>query len=249
MQHADKGNLMSYLGNNINIMTWKMKLRILKEILFELYNIHYDDLVHCDLHAGNVVWSSDPKFEENDGLSRPFICDLGLSQLVESNATTIHGVLPYIAPEVFHTRKFTQKSDIYSFGILIYLIASGEPPFRDRQFDVFLARDICNGLRPTMPDSAPESYKKLADMCCDADPDKRPPASGLFGYFNRTLVEIAPDDNVWYSIYSAKNGKPLSRIEKESKYSSLLLPTGDLPKPRNSCDIYSLTGTMLIMFV
>ena len=30
--------------------------------------------------------------------------------------------------------------------------------------------------------------------------------------------------------------KPLSRLEKESKYSSKLLPTGDLPKPRNSYD-------------
>jgi len=33
--------------------------------------------------------------------------------------------------------------------------------------------DIMGGLRPSMPDCAPEEYKKLAKRCCDADTDKR----------------------------------------------------------------------------
>src|SRR6185436_13453660 len=81
----------------------------------------------------------------------PYICDLGLSHSVHSSESdSIQGVLPYIAPEVFHTRKFTQKSDIYAFGILMHQIASGEPPFRDRAFDYELTYEICNGLRPKM---------------------------------------------------------------------------------------------------
>ena len=106
----------------------------------------------------------------------PLICDLGLSQSVNSRQqnSTIRGVLPFIAPEVFHTREFTQKSDVYSFGIIMHFIATGEPFFRNRQFDRSLVCDIMGGLRPPMPDSAPEEYKKLAEQCCDADPDKRP---------------------------------------------------------------------------
>ena len=53
----------------------------------------------------------------------------------------------------------------------MYLMATGEPPFRDWQFDESLIRDIMGGLRPSMPDSAPDEYKKLADRCCHADPD------------------------------------------------------------------------------
>jgi hypothetical protein len=56
----------------------------------------------------------------------------------------------------------------------MHLIATSEPPFRNRQFDRGLVCDIMGGLRPSMPDSAPEEYKKLAEWCCDADPDKRP---------------------------------------------------------------------------
>src|SRR6185312_5797679 len=110
--------------------------------------------------GGNIVVRND-----ND----PLICDLGLSQSVNSRKSnpTIRGVLPFIAPEVFHTCKFTQKSDVYSFGIIMYLIATGEPLFRDREFDRDLVCDIMGGLRPSMPDSAPEEYKKLAERCCD----------------------------------------------------------------------------------
>ena len=172
MQYASNGSLLSYLNQNINTLTWKMKLQHLFKIATYLYYIHHAGLVHCDLHGGNVV------LHDNTREISPLICDLGLSRSVNSRSSdsTIRGVLPFIAPEVFHTCKFTQKSDVYSFGIIMYLIATGEPPFRDRQFDKDLVRDIMGGLRPSMPDSAPEEYKKLAEWCCDADPDKCPDA-------------------------------------------------------------------------
>ena len=97
--------------------------------------------------------------------SKLFICDLGLSRSETSGShSTIQGVLSFVAVEVFYAYKFTQKSDVYAFGIIMYLMASGEPPFRNRSFDKDLVCDILGGLRPRMPDSAPESYKKLAEL-------------------------------------------------------------------------------------
>src|SRR5205085_6130486 len=99
---------------------------------------HVTGTVHCDLHGGNIVLHDD-----DDGKTESLICDLGLSRSVNSRESnsTIRGVLPYIAPEVFHTRKFTQESDVYSFGIIMHLMAAGESPFRDRQLDASLIRD------------------------------------------------------------------------------------------------------------
>ena len=173
----------------------------------------------------------------DDDKLQSLICNLGLSQSVnahKSNSTI--GVLPFIAPEVSHTCKFTQKSDVYSFGIIMYLIATGEPVFRDREFDRDLICDIMGGLRPLMPDSAPEEYKKLAEQCCDADPDKRPDTRTLRDDIDKLITEDNSNDNTWYTIYH-NDVKPLSRLEKETKYSSKLLPTGDLPKPRNSYEM------------
>ena len=111
----------------------------------------------------------------------------------------------------------------------MYLMAAGEPPFRDRQFDRDLVCDIMGGLRPMMPDSAPGEYKKLAKMCCDADPNKRPDTYQVNEYIHDALKNKA---DVWNTICH-NDVTPLSRLEKESKYSSKVLPTGDLPKPRN----------------
>ena len=232
MQYANNGSLLSYLHQNINKLTWKMKLECLREIIYYLNTIHLEGLVHCDLHGGNIVL-------HNDCIPKPMICDLGLSQSVNSRQqnSTIRGVLPFIAPEVFHTHEFTQKSDVYSFGIIMYLIATGEPPFRDRQFDRGLVCDILGGLRPPMPDSAPEEYKKLAEQCCDADPDKRPKDAWTLYFGIDKLIDKVTDDNAWNAVYH-NDVRPLSRLEKESKYSSTLLPTtGDLPKPRNSYEM------------
>ena len=102
MQYADNGSLLSFLDQNINKLTWEMKLHHLWDIADYLKIIHGAGLVHRDLHSGNIVLDD----------SKPFICDLGLSQSVNSHEpnSTIRGVLPFIAPELFHTRKFTQKS-------------------------------------------------------------------------------------------------------------------------------------------
>ena len=165
MQYANNGSLLSYLDQNINELTWKRKLRHLGTIAYYLHDIHSVGLMHCALHGGNIVVDNDNFF----GI-RSFICELGPSRSVNSRQqnSTVRGVLSFIAPEVFHTRKYTQKSDVYSLGLIMYLVATGEPPFRDRQFDSNLICDIMGGLRPSMPDSAPEEYKKIARLCCDA---------------------------------------------------------------------------------
>jgi len=211
MQYANNGSLLSYLDQNINNLTWNMKLQCLDSIADCLPDIYVAGLVHCDLHGGNIV------MHDNTHKIESLICDFGHSRsvkLCESNPN-IRGVLPFIAPEVFHTRKFTQESDIYSFGIIMYLIATGEQPFRDRQLDASLIREIMSGLRPSMPDSAPEKYKKLAEWCCDVDPDKRPNIPTVRNTISKLVEEIDIGDDIWNAIYH-NDVKSLSRLENES---------------------------------
>ena len=75
-----------------------------------------------------------------------------------------------------------------------------------------------------MPDSAPDEYKKLAEQCCDADPDKRPNAKTLWDGIYELVGEAKKDksdDSAWNTIYH-NDVKPLSRLEEESKYSGKL---------------------------
>jgi len=55
-----------------------------------------------------------------------------------------------------------------------------------------------------MPDPAPEEYKKLAERCCDADPDKRPDARTLRRDIYMLIEEAADDESnssIWYTTY------------------------------------------------
>ena len=55
MQYAEGGNLLTYLVQNINKLTWRMKAELVKFIAFNLEVIHSRGLIHCDLQGGNVL--------------------------------------------------------------------------------------------------------------------------------------------------------------------------------------------------
>src|SRR5437016_13751352 len=55
MRYANNGNLLSYLDQSINELTWKRKLLSLRTISQNLWTIHNAGLVHCNLHDGNIV--------------------------------------------------------------------------------------------------------------------------------------------------------------------------------------------------
>src|SRR5580765_1074696 len=78
MQYANNGSLLSYLEQNINNLTWKMKLQYLKDIAGRLDDIHRRQLIHCDLHGGNIVLDQSTE-------TIPLICDLGLSKSMYSS--------------------------------------------------------------------------------------------------------------------------------------------------------------------
>ena len=74
---------------------------------------------------------------------------MGLCGEVDNvDATKIYGVMPYVAPEVLRGQPYTQAADIYSFGMVMYFVATGRRPFSNRAHDQNLALSICNGIRP-----------------------------------------------------------------------------------------------------
>ena len=57
-------------------------------------------------------------------------------------------ILPYVAPEILRGQNYTKAADIYSFGIIMYEVFSGLPPYHDVSHDDRLAIKICKGLKP-----------------------------------------------------------------------------------------------------
>ena len=125
-----------------------------------------------DLHPGNVLYHT-----------WPVIGDLGLS-ILQSEAGDIKeitGVMPYLAPELLSGRgSYSQATDVYAFGIIMWEISSAENPFGEFDHDVQLALSIVKGLRPEIPQDTPPFYRDLMQKCWHPDPTKRPTAREIY---------------------------------------------------------------------
>ncbi|RGB36195.1 kinase-like domain-containing protein, partial [Rhizophagus diaphanus] len=169
------GGLRQHLNNNFISLNWEQKLYSLTVIAYGLSDIHNKGLIHHDFHCGNIL---------SDFGDKTYITDLGLSQPAnvkssQNNNKKIYGVLPYVAPEALRGDEYTQKSDIYGFGIIAYEICTGFPPYYDIAHDEFLAMKICKGLRPKSNYKIPQLIFDIINQCWDADPLKRPNAHEL----------------------------------------------------------------------
>jgi len=173
LNYVPEGNLRNYLQKNHSNLTLKDRITIFYYLCWSLKDIHVKDLIHCDLHSGNILV---------DG-GRCYITDLGLCGPVDDESPNkIYGITPYIAPEILSGNKNTKESDVYSIGMLMWQIFSGCLPFDNRAHDCHLILDICKGLRPPILTNMPKEYVEMMQRCWDVDPSKRPTIRELYGF-------------------------------------------------------------------
>src|SRR5437016_5519321 len=179
MEYAERGSLRQSLNK---ILGWNMKFSILNNISYGLSCIHKKGLIHRDFHSGNILHSYTIVYQ---------ITDLGLCKPAdEKTDKNVYGVLPYVAPEVLRGKEYTQASDVYGFGIIIYEIFNGLPPYHDMAHDEFLAVKICQRLRPKFIIKVPQLVEDIFKHCVDADPLKRPTADYLDEKFFKWQDEV-----------------------------------------------------------
>ena len=77
LYYAKEGNLREYLKINFNNINWRQKLDNLRDLSYNLMNIHKLDIVHQDFHPGNILSSDFTCFLN--------ISDFGLSKLIGTN--------------------------------------------------------------------------------------------------------------------------------------------------------------------
>ncbi|GBB84956.1 hypothetical protein RclHR1_11540006 [Rhizophagus clarus] len=253
LDYAENGNLRDYLNQNYNKLDWRVKITYLLDIASGLEHIHENELIHRDLHIGNLLHRRNI-----------FITDMGLCKPANYNASEntkncIYGVLPYIAPEILRGQNYTKASDIYSFGIIMYEIISGLPPYYDVSHDKILAIKICQGLRPKFNIKVPQLIVHLIKRCLDANSLKRPNAKEIKEILYQWWIKLKDQIELQKQIKEAEeinNNLLTSNIPStslsyethaEAIYTSRLLNFNDLPEPKNSDDYYEQEDNLISM--
>ncbi|GBC40663.2 kinase-like domain-containing protein [Rhizophagus irregularis DAOM 181602=DAOM 197198] len=202
LEYAE-GDFNSYLKDKCEDFDWYNGLSMLTIAIEGLNKIHQKQMVHRDFHIGNILIR---KLHGYKSISSACISDMGLCRKINDiNETSIYGVMPYVAPEVLKGNPYTQAADIYSFGMIMYVIATGKQPFANCAHDEVLALNICNGNRPEINDKiAPKCYIDLMKKCWDSNPDNRP-----------NSIELKESIDLFYnSLYRLNQHFEIS-IEKE----------------------------------
>ncbi|EXX64088.1 Mkk2p [Rhizophagus irregularis DAOM 197198w] len=175
LRYAKKGDFNNWIIKNYENFDWNSRIEVLSGIVDALEEIHEKNMFHRDLHTGNIL------FRLHDEIN-VCISDMGLcGDAGNMDETKIIGVMPYVAPERLEGNPYTQASDIYSLGMIMYFIATGgRKPFDNCAHDENLALKICNGIRPEFNESeVPKCYIELMKRCWDSNPANRPSISEI----------------------------------------------------------------------
>ena len=84
-------------------------------------------------------------------------------------------------------RPYNNKIDVYSFGIVLWELITGNLPFQNMT-GVQMVSAVLNGVRPEIPPNIPPTLAYIMTHCWDSNPDVRPPFSEII-----QLLEVAQE--------------------------------------------------------
>ena len=112
------------------------------------------------------------------------VCDFGLAQTRSETtrqsqlAHSLPCTLQWTAPEILDLKKYTDKSDVYSLGIVYWELAANEIPYDGYPNDV-ISDCVRRGKRLEIPDTTPSMFSSMIEKCWANDPNYRPNCSQL----------------------------------------------------------------------
>ncbi|KAL9406967.1 hypothetical protein Peur_003939 [Populus x canadensis] len=136
-EYMVNGSLRRVLRKKDRALDRRKKLTIALDAAFGMEYLHLRDIIHFDLKCDNLLVNlKDPQ--------RP-ICkvgDFGLSKIKQNTLVSggVRGTLPWMAPELLdgNSNRVSEKVDVFSFGIAMWEILTGEEPYANMQFGAII---------------------------------------------------------------------------------------------------------------
>ncbi|MGA2654483.1 MAG: protein kinase [Gammaproteobacteria bacterium] len=171
MEYMEKGSLHAVLHGE-ETLDWTTRKTIALDVAYGLSFIHSKDILHRDLKSLNVLINRQ---------NRAKLTDFGLSTIKKESSSSTQqtnavGTLLWMAPELFQRKaKHTTESDVYSYGVILYEIASGKVPFEDEEItnQALIMEWIKNGEHDDIPADCPAPFGQLIVNCWKVKPSER----------------------------------------------------------------------------
>ncbi|XP_061081710.1 mitogen-activated protein kinase kinase kinase 13-like [Conger conger] len=129
--------------------------------------LHLHKIIHRDLKSPNVLVT------HNDNVK---ISDFGTSKELSDKSTKMSfaGTVAWMAPEVIRNEPVSEKVDIWSFGVVLWELLTGEIPYKDVDSSAIIWGVGSNSLHLPVPSTCPDGFKILMKQTWQGKPRNRP---------------------------------------------------------------------------
>ena len=170
---------------------------VIHKVLNAIAYCHSRGITHRDIKPENILFETD---ELNSEIK---LIDFGLSRKYSADQKmhTILGTPYYIAPEVLKGN-YDEKCDIWSIGVLTYIMLCGEPPFKGKSNNEIFMKIIKEPIKfnPYKWNNLSENSKNFIKNLLNKDPNKRPTAMEALGHSWFNSIEISSPKNITQDI-------------------------------------------------
>ncbi|KAF7267474.1 hypothetical protein GWI33_019307 [Rhynchophorus ferrugineus] len=203
-EYISGGTLTELLQNSTQPLPWEQRVSFAKDIASGMAYLHSMNIIHRDLNSHNCLVRDDKSV---------IVADFGLARII-SHATnsvrrsprgtagsrtrqerkkryTVVGNPYWMAPEMMKGNKYDEKVDVFSFGIILCEIigrVQADPDFLPRSNDFGLNQ---MAFREKFCQSCPEPFYKVAFLCTDLNPDRRPPFEVIEVWLDSLSMHLA----------------------------------------------------------
>ena len=147
-------------------------LKWIAQLLCGVHHIHSNNIIHRDIKSQNIF------LKEGGSI---VIGDFGLSKKDDLAATYI-GTPYYMSPEIVGNKKYSQKTDIWSLGVLFYEIVTLQFPFiTNSDNEYVLYNKIIKGVYPDLPEAIDPNVRNIIRAMLVVDPQQRASLASLLG--------------------------------------------------------------------
>merc|ERR1712072_354007 len=157
-----------------------------KQMLSGLAFMHKNQVIHRDLKPANVLISAEGQVKLAD-----FGTAFDMSVLTHTVLQTLCGTPAFIAPEVIRKEKHTTATDIWSMGVIMYNMITGDIPFSAKDKYALLHEIASGKIEVLFPENFPVIFREIIDACLQFNPQDRPSAREILDKLS--LVSTLPD--------------------------------------------------------